>query len=236
MDGWQNRLIWRWDELRERLGLRNLLSPLLAILFLLQLVVLVLALGWYWSREPAMFSVQPAAQGPARPGQVLVMVLGRLAGGLTEKPGGYLDNDLLPPGGLIDDLPAWARGVLRQLRDLSFIMQAPAVRDPLLPPLASDLVEAASAFSVAPEAWVMPSVEGELARGRAALQRHAVLLAGRDGAAVALREVQLQRWLLVTQERLEDLAARLNAAQAASLAGHALVAPGTEQVPATSWA
>lgn len=233
MDGWQNRLTWRWDELRERLGLRNLLSPLMAILFLL--LLLMLALGAYWSREPGMFPVQPAAPGQARPGQVTVKVLERLARGLTEKPGGYLDNDLLPPGSLIDDLPAWERGVLRQLRDLSFIMQVPAARDPLLPPLAPDLVEAASAFGVVPDAWGMPSVEGELARGRAALQRHALQLAGRDGAAVAMREVQLQRWLQVTQERLDDLAARLNAAQSASLAGRAMVAPGTEQVPATSW-
>lgn len=234
MDGWKNRLTWRWDEVRERLGLGNLLSPLLVILFLLLLAVL--ALGWYWSREPAMFPVQPAARDAGRPGLVLVNVLGRLAGGLADKPGGYLDNDLLPPGSLIDDLPAWERGVLHQLRDLSFIMQAPVARDPLLPPLAPELTEVASAFGVAPDAWAMPSVEGELERGRSALQRYALRLAGPDGKDVAMRDVQLQRWLQVTQERLDDLASRLNAAQATSLASRAVVAPGTEQVPATSWA
>ena len=34
MDSWQNRLALRLDDVRERWGLRNLLSPLLVLLFL----------------------------------------------------------------------------------------------------------------------------------------------------------------------------------------------------------
>lgn len=227
MDGWQNRLTLRWDEVRERWGLRNLLSPLLVLLFLLLLALL--ALGWYWGREPSLFPVQ-AGGGPA--GSALASVQGRMALALVDKPGGYLNNDLLPPGSLADDIPAWERGVLQQMRDLSRVMSSPLGDSPPAP----DLAEVAEAFAVAPDAWGMPSVEGELARGRDALVRHRDHLAAPGGAALALREPQLRRWLAALQGRLDDLSVRLNAAQAASLAPRGTVAPGTEAIPATSWA
>lgn len=233
MDGWHNRLTLRWDELRERWGLRDLLSPLLVLLFLLLLLQLVL--GWYWSREPRMFSVAAPAAGSGRPGEVLLDVQARLVRALTEKPGGYLNNDLLPPGSLVDDIPAWERGVLAQVRDLSIALRAPAWRNALAPALSPDLVEAAAAFNVDPGAWGMPSAESEFQRGRAALARHSARLAGADGESLALREAQFQHWLVLVQDRLDNLSARLNAAQAASLRGGAPVAPGTEGVPATSW-
>lgn len=226
MDSWQNRLALRLDDVRERWGLRNLLSPLLVLLFLLSL--LLLALGWYWGREPAPFLVQ-AARGPA--GSALVAVQGHLAQALLDKPGGYLNNDLLPPGSLADDIPAWERGVLHELRDLARVMSPSSLESARAP----DLVEAMEAFAVAPDAWGMPSVEAELARARAALARHHERLAGPDGAAAALREEQLKLWLAVLQRRLDDLSRRLNAAQAASLAPRVAVTPGTEAVPATSW-
>lgn len=225
MDGWQNRLASRWDDVRERWGLRELLSPLLLLVFFL--LLLLPALGWYWSREPARFEL-PAARGPA--GTRLVATQARMVDVLLGKPGGFLNNDMLPPGSMIDDIPAWERGVLRQMRDFAEILSAPddAGGSP-------DLVEAAAALAVAPEAWGLPSVEGELGRARGALERHGRRLAGPGGGAPGLREAQLRRWLAVLQLRLEDLAVRLNAAQSASLAPRAPLPAGTEVVPASSW-
>lgn len=233
MDGWHNRLALRWDELRERWDWRDLLSPLLVLFFLL--LLLLSGLGWYWSREPRMFAVAAPAAGGGRPGEVLLAVQARLVGALTEKPGGYLNNDLLPPGSLVDDIPAWERGVLSQVRDLSTALRAPLGRDTAAPALSADLAEAAAAFSVDPGAWGMPSAESEFRRGRDALARQSARLAAADGAPLAMRETQFQRWLVLVQDRLDDLSARLNAAQAASLRGGVPVAPGTEGVPATSW-
>lgn len=226
MDGWQNRLASRWDDVRERWGLRDLLSPLLLLLFFS--LVGMAGLGWYWSREPARFAV-PAAGGPA--GTALVAAQVGLATVLLEKPGGYLNNDLLPPGSLVDDIPAWERGVLRQMSDLAGILPPPGDAAETMP----ELVEAAAALAVAPDAWGLPSVEGEVARARAALARHGERLGGPGGAGLALREAQLQRWLRRLQSRLDDLAMRLNAAQSARLRPATAVAPGTEALPATSW-
>lgn len=233
MDGWHNRLTLRWDELRERWGLRDLLSPLLVLLFLLLLAQL--ALGWYWSREPRMFAVAAPAAGNGRPGEVLLVVQARLADTLTGKPGGFLDNDMLPPGSMMDDMPAWERGVLGEVRDVSLAFRAPAWSEAQSAPQASELAEADAAFGIDPGAWGMPSAESEFRRGSAALARYSTRLAAGAGGAPAMRDVQFERWLDLVRARLDILATRLNAAQAASLRAGAPVVPGTESVPATSW-
>lgn len=233
MDGWHNRLTLRWDEFRERWGLRDLLSPLLVLLFLL--FIFLLGLGWYWSREPRMFAVALPAGGNGRPGEALLLVQARLADTLTGKPGGFLDNDVMPPGSMMDDMPAWERGVLGDVRDLSVAFRAPAWSEALATPPSPDLAEADKAFQVDPGAWGLPSAESEFRRGSAALARYSARLAEGEADAPPMREAQLQRWLDLVQDRLDALATRLNAAQAASLRAGAPVAPGTEPLPATSW-
>ena len=38
---------------------------------------------------------------------------------LLNKPGGYLSNDISPPGVFLDNMPNWEFGVLQQIRDLA---------------------------------------------------------------------------------------------------------------------
>jgi hypothetical protein len=225
MDGWQNRLASRWDDVRERWGLRDLLSPLLLLLFFFCLALV--ALGWYWSREPARFVLPPAGGAP---GAALVATQLRIVDVLRDKPGGFLGNDVLPPGSMVDDQPAWERGVLLQLRDLAAVLATP-----LQVEAAPELGEAAAALAVDPGAWGLLSVEGELGRARAALERHGQRLREAGGPALAPREARLRRWLEVMQVRLDDLAVRLNAARSARLAARGQVAPGTEAVPTSTW-
>ena len=52
-------------------------------------------------------------------GTVTTRTLSRVAGTLLDKRGGYLSNDKLPPGMLMDNVPNWEFGVLVQVRDLS---------------------------------------------------------------------------------------------------------------------
>ena len=82
-------------------------------------VVLLVLLGvaWHWSRMPDLFWVE---QKPAGDGTVVGYAtsdtLVRLAGSLLDKPGGYLTNDVLPPGVFLDNIPNWEFGVLQQVR------------------------------------------------------------------------------------------------------------------------
>lgn len=228
MDGWHNRLNLRWEDFLERSGARALLSPVLVSFFLLILVALLL--GAYWSREPRQFAVASPSEGAGRPGRVVLLVQERILAELTDKPGGYLDNDLLPPGSLVDNLPAWERGVLAQSRDLVAILRG----DPATSvPGTEDLAEAAEALAVYPGAWSLPSAEGEFGRARSALRRQADRLGGRDGAALVMREAHLASWLGIAERRLGGLTARLNAARL--IAGSPAVASSTDAA-GTSWA
>ena len=51
-------------------------------------------------------------------GSVMTETLIRLAETLLDKPGGYLSNDRLPPGVLLDNMPNFEFGALVQVRDL----------------------------------------------------------------------------------------------------------------------
>ncbi|MEC8022116.1 MAG: DUF2333 family protein, partial [Pseudomonadota bacterium] len=104
------------------------------------------ALGWWWSQEPAPFSVEAEArahaeaqQRPLVTGYPTTHTLLALSQTLLDKPGGYLSNDLLPPGALVDNLPNWEFGVLVQIRDMARIMrndlsraQSQSAEDPAL--------------------------------------------------------------------------------------------------------
>jgi len=42
---------------------------------------------------------------------------------MLNKPGGYLSNDVAPPGVLMDNIPSWEFGVLEMSRDLALAMR-----------------------------------------------------------------------------------------------------------------
>ncbi|MDA9943024.1 DUF2333 family protein, partial [Luminiphilus sp.] len=97
-------------------------------------VVLVLAiygsvvtgLGLYWSQTPDGFDTNQTAVHYAAAveqdvvtGSVTVSTLREVIRTLLEKPGGYLLNDLFPPGVWLDNMPHWEYGALVQCRDLA---------------------------------------------------------------------------------------------------------------------
>src|SRR3989338_10923364 len=89
-------------------------------------LVVALVVGWYWSQEPAQFSVQQRAEAASQArghrlvnGYTTAETLKQVANTLLDKPGGYLSNDLAPPGLWLDNMPSWEFGVLVQVRDMS---------------------------------------------------------------------------------------------------------------------
>src|SRR5690242_2758596 len=90
-------------------------------------LLLVVAWAWsfYWSREPAPFWV--VAETPAGERTVVgystVHTLIDVMGWLLEKPGGYLSNDVMPPGVWLDNMPSFELGVLTQSRDLARVLR-----------------------------------------------------------------------------------------------------------------
>lgn len=229
MNSWYDGLGGRWQNLRERWGLdeQGLLLPALFLLF----VVVQLGLAWSWSREPRAF---PVNKPGAVPGVLLARTLADVSATLTQKPGGYLRNDLMPPGVALDNISAWELGVLRQVRDMSRVMHQDLGLSPRLVEDA-DLADAYAAFSSDENAWAFPSTESELKRGTASVRSYADrLTAGRD-ARFLVRDAYLVQWLSAVEGDLDSLSARLNAAlpDHPVLAGRSTV--GMRPLEPTSW-
>lgn len=218
MDVWQDKLGAHWEEVQERWASWDV-GPFLTVLFFLFLLFL-LVLGWYWSREPAVLPLGPES---GKRGVVLARALQQVSTVLTEKPGGYLRNDALPPGLLMDNMAAWELGVLRQVRDMTralhrdmSLSHAQFIEDKYL-------AKAEAAFGVKPESWLFPVAERELVQGAGLVGRYVERLERGDAAFYA-REVYLRRWLADVDAGLGLLSTRLNAA----LPDHAVLLPMAE--------
>ena len=105
--------------------LRGALWRLVTVLVVVYVIV-VLALMWWWSCEPPHFDVVATTKAraearhvPVVTGMVTTSTLMTSAETLLDKRGGYLSNDKLPPGVLMDNVPNWEFGVLTATRDLA---------------------------------------------------------------------------------------------------------------------
>lgn len=93
-------------------------------------ILLILVLGQYWSMMPDTFDVEHLTKEQAQKinktpvtgfatANTLVVVMETL----LDKPGGYLSNDILPPGLILDDMPSFEFGALEMSRDLSLALR-----------------------------------------------------------------------------------------------------------------
>ncbi len=100
-------------------------------LFLVTYFIIVIVLGFIWSSSPGDFNVRQYAlvevakndQKKLVPGYVTTATTIRIAETLLDKPGGYLSNDVTPPGIYLDNIPNWEFGALTELRDLTRSMR-----------------------------------------------------------------------------------------------------------------
>lgn len=205
----------RWQVWREQYELED--GALWLGVGFAAYLVLAAGLGVYWSQEPELFVVRHEAEGKVVkvvPGYTLASTSSQVMKTLLDKPGGYLSNDLLPPGLWLDNMPAWERGALLQVRDMVHALHrdmslshAQYIED-------KDLAIAEPQFNFDSRSWVVPSTEGEYRRGIEALDAYAGRLASNDGVSAQFyaRGEYLRNWLADVDVRLGGLSARLNAA------------------------
>ncbi|HET6603514.1 MAG TPA: DUF2333 family protein, partial [Xanthomonadaceae bacterium] len=184
------------------------------------LAILVLALWWWWDHEPVQFDVVERAQAHAGehghrvvPGVVTTAALIEVSQTLLDKRGGYLANDIAPPGLFMDNVPNWEYGVVLQVRDLSLAMrndfsrsQSQSVEDP-------DLREALNYFSYAHRRWILPSSEGQYRKGIAHTEKYLERLGDSDeeNAQFYARADNLVSYFELVGKRLGSLSQRLSA-------------------------
>jgi hypothetical protein len=176
------------------------------------LVVFNLGLSWYWSRMPDVFWVDesPTGTNPVI-GYATTDTLIRVAETLLDKPGGYLSNDLMPPGVFLDNIPNWEIGVLQQVRDLARVIRNDYSRSQSQSSEDPDLAFAEPKFFFDHDSWILPPSESEY---RDAIQgftryRDRMTTAADADAQFFARADNLREWLSQVEKRLGSLSRRL---------------------------
>jgi len=184
------------------------------------IVLPVLGLMWWWDTEPATVNV--VAQGEERAaergqpvvvGTVSAEALILVAGTLLDKRGGYLSNDKLPPGVLMDNLPNWEFGVLVQVRDFAKAFRNEFSRSQTQSTEDLDLLEADPLFSSPSDRWLLPASENQYRKAIDHIESYLKRLSDADpySAQFYARADNLADWLAVVEKRLGSLSQRLSA-------------------------
>ncbi len=189
-------------------------------LFLVTYFIVVAVLGFIWSNSPGDFDVREQALAVAKneqkklvPGYITTATAIRIAETLLDKPGGYLSNDVTPPGVYLDNIPNWEFGALTELRDLVRSMRNDFSRSQSQSVEDKDLQVADPQFNYDSESWILPSTESEYRKGVDALYRYLERLADQrstDGQFFT-RADNLSTYLEVVEKRLGSIAHRLAA-------------------------
>ncbi len=216
---WRERLRDRYEQLQdswqESGAGRSVIVGGVGALLLLAIVS-----GMYWSSEPDAFGVRERAAVRAEqmkvqtvPGYVITATLMEITETLLNKRGGYLSNDVFPPGVWLDNIPNWEYGVLIQVRDFTRALRRDFSRSQSQSTEDKDLAVAEPQMHFDNESWAVPSSEAEYRRGLAALNSYLTRLADPQDtqAQFYTRADNLRRWLVDVETRLGSLSQRLSA-------------------------
>jgi len=201
-------------------GIRRLKRGARAAVVVLGAISLVLTLlGLFWNFEPGPFDVVEVAR--ERSGNAGEPVVGAASTGalieaidtLLHKRGGFLSNDKLPPGVMLDNMPNWEWGVLRQCRDFAIVLRNDFSRSQTQSTEDEDLVTVETKLHIDSEAWMFPAAEAEYGRALKALERYMARLTSEADADAQFyaRADNLRVWLGLVEKRLGDLSQRLSA-------------------------
>ncbi|WNO08555.1 DUF2333 family protein [Teredinibacter sp. KSP-S5-2] len=182
--------------------------------------VIAVAVGFYWNFEPDQFAVREYAltqvsqdETQLVTGVITTSSLVGVVDTMLHKRGGYLSNDIAPPGVWMDNVPNWEYGVLIQVRDLTKAMREAFSRSQSQSTEDKDLALAESRFNFDNKSWLLPQTEGEYREGMVFIQKYIQRLADKEehNAQFYARADNLNYWLRTVETRLGSLSQRLSA-------------------------
>lgn len=198
---------------------RSMWAKLITGLIVVYLLIAV-GLGVYWSSEPDVWDVprvveQDAAALGKQPaiGFATTSTMIRLGNSLLGKPGGYITNDITPPGLWLDNIANWEFGVLVQIRDMSRALRKDIARSQSTSREDVDLARAEPQLHFDHKSFWFPSTESEYRRGIQYLEAYQVRLLDDDvsNAQFYARADNLRNWLADVETRLGSLSQKLSA-------------------------
>jgi hypothetical protein len=182
-------------------------------------VIICLVLMFIWDTEPDQFDVEATAK--LRTGGDVELVTGYLTTAtlihamttVLDKRGGYLSNDITPPGAIMDNIPNWEFGVITQVRDMARALRNDFSRSQTQSTEDEDLMIADPQFHFDTESWILPATEREYRIGIEALERFLRRLSdtSQPNAQFFARADNLRDWLAIVEKRLGSLSQRLSA-------------------------
>lgn len=190
----------------------------LSIVIILYLI-LVLVLTFWWSSEPDLVSLDDVVKRQAGltlesapVGVATTSSLVEVAETLLNKPGGYISNDIFPPGVWMDNMPSWEFGVLVQIRDLARVMRKEISRSQSQSQEDVSLKLAEPQFHFDNDSWALPASESEYQSGIDAVKDYLARLADAStpDAQFYARADNLSAWLSEVENRLGGLSRRLS--------------------------
>lgn len=179
-----------------------------------------MGVGIYWSNMPDAFPVEQNAEQLASQYKSEVVVgsttTAALIGVMTtllEKPGGFLSNDIMPPGVWLDNMPAWEYGALIQSRDLTRALRESFSRSQSQSREDVDLGKAEPSLNFSRDSWAVPASESEYRTAIRHLSSYLQRLgdAGNQQSQFYARADNLRYWLAIVETRLGSLSQRLSA-------------------------
>ncbi|MDD5273150.1 MAG: DUF2333 family protein [Methylovulum sp.] len=187
-------------------------------------MVVLIILGAWWGSEPGQFNIMDEAEKRAKEthdtenmpvGYVYTNTLAHIAEVLLHKPGGYITNDVGPPGVFLDNVPSWEFGALVMLRDATSALRNHFSRDQSVSTEDPDLAIAEPYFYFENDSWALPSTEAEYEKGVEALHKYMTRLQHYGGeikkAQFYSRADNLWQYTEVVIKRLGGLSNRLTA-------------------------
>ncbi len=183
-------------------------------------VLFVAGLMWWWDTEPAQFDPLAVTQTqmqelkhPISIGATTTVTLLTSVRTLLDKRGGYLSNDKLPPGVLMDNLPNWEFGSLTASRDLVRALRNDFSRSQTQSTEDKDLAEADPLLNSPNDRWLLPSSESQYRKAIGHLDGYLSRLGDAEDSSAHFyaRADNLADYLQLVSSRLGSLSQRLSA-------------------------
>lgn len=218
-----NSLKKKWADFRNNDSVATNAGSLWRRAFLTTLgilIIFILLIGVYWSSEPDPFNVRLnlnenlALSGRSYVvGSATTTALIRVAETLLDKPGGYLTNDVIPPGVYLDNIPNWEFGALVQVRDLSRAFRESFSRSQSQSTEDPDLIIAEPNLHFDNDSWLFPPTESEYREAIDRIESYLQRIADpqNSDAQFFARADNLAAWLINVESRLGSLSQRLSA-------------------------
>lgn len=184
------------------------------------LFVILYGLSVYWSIEPSIKEANiVVAEQTQKTGESYVVgytttsMLIHTAETLLNKPGGFISNDLMPPGLVMDNMPSWEFGALEVIRDMAVTMREDFSRSQSQSMENTQLKMAQPALNIDHLSLMMPSAESEYQKAIDLLYIYRADISNdaKSNVQFYARADNLADWLKKAEKRLGSLSQRLSA-------------------------